>query len=133
MECNSVSFKLKHRWDGEYDNGLGTPIYEVHDLTCNVLLDGIAIEKKGLNERTMVIRGQQIVLKKPPLGGFAVCEEVIKNGTLLYPFVLDELLEILEISKEAMGDYIKDQRELLNKKAKEKEEWLSKNDVEMSF
>ena len=62
-----------------------------------------------------------------------MCEEVIKNGTLLYPFVLDELLEILEISKEAMGDYIKDQRELLNKKAKEKEEWLSKNDVEMSF
>lgn len=133
MESSSVSFKLKHRWDGEYDGGLGAPIYEVHDLTCNVLLDGIAIEKKGLNERTMVIRGQQIVLKKPPLGEFAVCEEVIKNGTLLYPFMLDELLEILEISKEAMGDYIKDQRELLNKKAKEKEEWLSKNDVEMSF
>ena len=133
MECNSVSFKLKHRWNGEYDRGVGAPVYEVSDLQCNVFLDGFAFKSRGYNLQKMIVRGQKIIFQEYEFGEPNGYEETLKNGARFYPCEMYKIQKILEDSKESMERYIENRRELHTEKTREKEEWLLEDDVKMSF
>lgn len=133
MECNSVSFKLKHRWNGEYDEGMGAPTYEVSDLQCNVFLDGFSVEMRGYNQRIMTVRGQKIIFQEYGFGEPNGREEILRDGARFLPSEMCKIQEILEKSKESMQRYIENRRELYAEKLSEKEEWLLEDDIKMSF
>lgn len=133
MENSSISFTLKHTWNEEYDRGLGTRMYEIAHLSCSVYLDGFSAKKSDCSERRLVIQGQKIIFKEYIFEESTGYEEIIKSGTRIYPYKLDELLEVLESNKEAMENYIKNKRKLYQEKAKEKVEWTLKKDIKMSF
>lgn len=133
MECNSVSFKLKHRWNGEYDRGVGAPFYEVSDLQCNVFLDGFAAKSKGYDRCRMIVRGQKIIFQEYEVGEPTGYEEILENGARFYPSVMYKIQKLLEDNKEVMERYIENRRELHTEKTREKEEWLLEDDIKMEF
>ena len=133
MGNSSISFILKHTWDEEYDRCLGTRMYEIAHLSCSVYLDGFSAKKSDCSERRLVIQGQKIIFKEDIFEESTGYEEVIKSGTRIYPYKLNELLEVLESNKEAMWNYIENKRKLYQEKAKEKVEWTLKKDIKMEF
>lgn len=133
MECNSVSFKLKHRWNGEYDEGMGAPTYEVSDLHCSVFLDGFTAKSKGYDRCRMVVRGQKIIFQEYEIGEPNGREEILRDGARFLPSEMCKIQEMLEKSKESMQKYIENRRELHAEKLSKKEEWLLEDDIKMSF
>ena len=133
MESSSVSFKLKHRWNGEYDRGVGAPIYEVSDLQCNVFLDGFTAKSKRYDRSRMIVRGQKIIFQEYEVGEPTGYEKILENGARFYPSVMCKIQKLLEDNKEVMERYIENRRELHTDKTREKEEWLLEDDIKMSF
>lgn len=133
MECNSVSFKLKHRWNDEYDRGVGVPVYEVSDLQCNVFLDGFAAKSKGYDRCRIVVRGQKIIFQEYEIGEPTGYEEILENGARFYPPIMCKIQKMLEEKKELMECYIENRSALCKEKETQKEEWLLEDDIKMSF